>query len=126
MARTESKTSDTPGKHTTDSVGVTDGATVNKGEDRITTPIPAPSEAQLAAGAPADPNAHLGEAQYEMPPITEDQVNTAVDFNAPHTDVVKASLPADEKPARGDAVNDTRTATEVDPANPSSTKAANA
>jgi hypothetical protein len=52
---------------------------------RLNGPIPAPSEAQLDAGADRDPNARVAAPEDVQPPLTDDQINTSVDGNAPHT-----------------------------------------
>lgn len=54
-------------------------------DNRLNSAIPAPSEAQLDAGADRDPNANLVELDGAQPPLTDDQINTSVDGNAPHT-----------------------------------------
>jgi hypothetical protein len=52
---------------------------------RLNGPIPAPSEAQLDAGADRDPNANLLDLAGAQPEMSDDQRNTSVDGNAPHT-----------------------------------------
>jgi hypothetical protein len=54
-------------------------------DNRLNSAIPAPSEAQLDAGADRDPNANLVELDGAQPELTDDQINTSVDGNAPHT-----------------------------------------
>jgi len=54
-------------------------------DNRLNSAIPAPSEAQLDAGADRDPNSKLVELDGAQPPLTDDQINTSVDGNAPHT-----------------------------------------
>lgn len=54
-------------------------------DPRMSSPIPAPSEAQLDAGADRNPNAHLDELGNVQPELTPDQINTSIDGNAPHT-----------------------------------------
>lgn len=52
---------------------------------RLNGPIPAPSEAQLDAGASRDQHQNVVELDGAQPPLTDDQINTSVDGNAPHT-----------------------------------------
>src|SRR5689334_15430345 len=54
-------------------------------DNRLNSAIPAPSEAQLDAGADRDPNANLVELDGAQPELTPDQINTSIDGNAPHT-----------------------------------------
>lgn len=54
-------------------------------DDRLNGPIPAPSEAQLDAGADRDPNSRVAVPEDVQPPLSDDQINTSVDGNAPHT-----------------------------------------
>jgi hypothetical protein len=54
-------------------------------DDRLLSPIPSPSEAQLDAGADRDPNARVAAPEDVQPPLTDDQINTSIDGNAPHT-----------------------------------------
>lgn len=54
-------------------------------DHRLNSPIPAPSEAQLDAGVDRDPNSNLVAPENVQPELTDDQVNTSIDGNAPHT-----------------------------------------
>lgn len=54
-------------------------------DSRLNSPIPAPSEAQLDAGAERDPNANVILPSDAQPPMSEDQRSTSIDGNAPHT-----------------------------------------
>lgn len=54
-------------------------------DERMHSPIPAPSEAQLDAGADRDPNAKVAPPENAQPPMSDDQRSTSLDGNAPHT-----------------------------------------
>lgn len=54
-------------------------------ESRMHSPIPAPSEAQLDAGADRDPNTKVAPPENVQPPMSDDQRSTSTDGNAPHT-----------------------------------------
>ena len=52
---------------------------------RLNGPHPAPSEAQLDAGVDKDWHLRTLEAEGAQPEMSDDQRNTAIDGNAPHT-----------------------------------------